>query len=87
MLLSVYDSLTELKQANKAIQESGLEISAQRDDLEKQRNQILTQTNQITDSILYAKRIQTAMMAAQDEFDYPKYNSSMEFISNNPRWW
>ena len=27
------------------------------------------------------------ILLVQDEFDYPKYNAVMDFITNNPVWW
>ncbi len=47
------------------------EISAQRDEIEKQRDIVIQQKDEITDSIIYAKRIQTAVLPP------------VELISNN----
>lgn len=71
--------LTKQKQE---IQEQKDEIEAQRDFVTKQRDQIAQQNTIITDSIAYAKRIQTAL------FPQPKYMEKIlneHFIFMNPK--
>jgi serine phosphatase RsbU (regulator of sigma subunit) len=53
------DNLLEL---NEEIQQQSEEIMAQRDDIEDQKNEIAKINEDITASITYAKRIQTAML-------------------------
>lgn len=52
----------ELARYNEEILQQKEEIEAQRDEIEMQRDQIFKQNDEITKSIVYAKRIQTAVM-------------------------
>jgi len=52
----------ELAERNEEIMQQKEEIEAQRDEIESQRDKIAFQNKEITDSIVYAKRIQTAVM-------------------------
>jgi len=63
------------KEANIALEEKNRLISAQKDEIEKQRDiaaaqrdQIAYQKKHITDSIMYAKRIQTALIPSLELF-------------------
>ncbi len=56
------------KEANIKLEEKNLTISRQRDEMEMQRDQIAYQKKHITDSILYAKRIQTALLPSIELF-------------------
>lgn len=76
MLLAyiIFKNLQRKKQTNKILTQQKTEIENQRDEIEaqrdlatKQRDQIAQQNTIITDSIEYAKRIQTALMP-QEKF-------------------
>jgi serine phosphatase RsbU (regulator of sigma subunit) len=56
------------KDANKRLEEKNETISKQRDEMQIQRDQIAYQKKHITDSILYAKRIQTALLPSIELF-------------------
>ncbi|MBN1988910.1 MAG: SpoIIE family protein phosphatase [Bacteroidales bacterium] len=56
----------ELAIQNKEILQQKEEIETQRDEIELQRDQIVKQNEEITQSIVYAKRIQTAAMPKKD---------------------
>ncbi|HAN76822.1 MAG TPA: hypothetical protein DCQ31_03085, partial [Bacteroidales bacterium] len=64
------------------IKEAETEILAQRNEIESQRDQIAKQNSEITDSILYAERIQKAVFPPTDYLSeiLPEY-----FILNKPR--
>jgi ligand-binding sensor domain-containing protein/serine phosphatase RsbU (regulator of sigma subunit) len=49
------------------LQEKNEEITAQRNEIEKQKDLLAYQKKEITDSIMYAKRIQQAVLPAQDQ--------------------
>lgn len=56
------------KEANRVLEEKNATISRQRDEMEMQRDQIAYQKKHITDSIQYAKRIQTALLPSIELF-------------------
>ncbi len=56
----------DLEIYNKEILQQKEEIEAQRDEIEVQRDQIFKQNEEITQSIAYARRIQTAVMPSQE---------------------
>lgn len=56
----------DLEIYNKEILQQKEEIEAQRDEIEIQRDQIFKQNEEITQSIAYARRIQTAVMPSQE---------------------
>lgn len=56
----------ELAQTNEEIMQQKEEIEAQRDEIEAQRDHISKQNLEMTQSIEYAKRIQTAVMPTKD---------------------
>ncbi len=79
----------ELKSKNEAILQQKEEIESQRDEIERQKNiaeqqrdQIQHQNKVITDSIRYAKRIQTAVLPTTEVLDK---NVSDYFILYKPR--
>lgn len=59
----------ELAQINIEITQQKEEIEAQRDEIETQRDHIFKQNEEITQSIEYAKRIQTAVMPTKDSIN------------------
>jgi len=59
----------ELAKTNEEIMQQKEEIEAQRDEIEAQRDHIFKQNEDITQSIEYAKRIQTAVMPKKNEID------------------
>ncbi|HLN21039.1 MAG TPA: YfiR/HmsC family protein [Bacteroidales bacterium] len=71
----IYRGYTIKKEANIKLEEKNRTISAQKDEIEKQRDlaaaqrdQIAYQKKHITDSIMYAKRIQTALIPSLELF-------------------
>ncbi|HEX2967988.1 MAG TPA: YfiR/HmsC family protein [Bacteroidales bacterium] len=71
----IYRGYRIKKEANFKLEEKNRTISAQKDEIEKQRDlaaaqrdQIAYQKKHITDSILYAKRIQTALIPSLELF-------------------
>ncbi len=71
-----------LKIKNAEIQQQKEEIEAQRDEIEAQRDFIARQNQDITDSIHYAKQIQTALIP---EFSFQSKIFSEYFVWFNPR--
>jgi len=59
----------ELVRTNEEIMQQKEEIEAQRDEIEAQRDHISKQNLEMTQSIEYAKRIQTAVMPKAEEID------------------
>lgn len=64
----IYRSYKIKKEANVKLEEKNVTISKQRDEMEMQRDQIAYQKKHITDSIQYAKRIQTALLPSIELF-------------------
>jgi serine phosphatase RsbU (regulator of sigma subunit) len=71
----IYRSYKIKKEANVRLEEKNRTISAQKDEIEKQRDvaaaqrdQIAYQKKHITDSIMYARRIQTALIPSLELF-------------------
>lgn len=71
----IYRGYKIKKEANIVLEEKNRTISAQKDEIEKQRDEVAAQRDQIayqkkhiTDSIMYAKRIQTALMPSLELF-------------------
>lgn len=71
----MYRSYIIKKEANIKLEEKNRLISAQKDEIEKQRDEVAAQRDQIsyqkkhiTDSIMYAKRIQTALIPSLELF-------------------
>lgn len=65
---NIYRGYSIKKEANRKLEEKNETISQQRDEMEVQRDQIAYQKKHITDSILYAKRIQTALLPSIELF-------------------
>jgi serine phosphatase RsbU (regulator of sigma subunit)/streptogramin lyase len=65
----------EVRYATKEIREQKEEVESQRDEIEAQKDEIQQQKEAITDSIEYAKRIQTATLPPDEELRYhfPKH--------------
>lgn len=72
----------ELARYNEEILQQKEEIEAQRDEIETQRDQIFKQNDEITKSIVYAKRIQTAVMPSAQ---FTKSLLAKHFIFFRPR--
>jgi serine phosphatase RsbU (regulator of sigma subunit) len=71
----IYRGYRIKKEANIRLEEKNRTISAQKDEIEKQRDEVAAQRDQIsyqkkhiTDSIMYAKRIQTALIPSLELF-------------------
>ena len=87
--LSIYTNYRDKKKANDLLQEKNEKISAQKEELERhhskvleQRNYIAQQNKEITDSIIYAGRIQTALLPHKDTI---KPDIAESFILYMPR--
>jgi len=72
----------EVKRRTAEIRQQNEEIKTQRDEIIFQRDQIIEQKKEITDSILYAKKIQTAALPTED---YINKNIPEHFIFFKPR--
>ncbi len=59
----------KVKERTKEISQQKEEIESQRDELEKQRDLVTEQKQEITDSINYAKKIQTAVLPSEQLLD------------------
>jgi serine phosphatase RsbU (regulator of sigma subunit) len=82
LILVVIRNNNQKKKANKLLIKKNIEIETQRDEIEAQRDKILIQKRNITSSIEYAKRIQTAVLPPVDYLDecMPEY-----FVLFKPR--
>ena len=78
----VKERTAEVMQQNEEILTQRDEIELQRDTATKQRDQMEKQKKDITDSIVYAKRIQTALLPGQENL---MANFSEYFIFYRPR--
>lgn len=88
----------ELEEKNEAILERNEEITqqkeeilAQRDEIEEQRDEIQKQNNAITDSIMYARRIQNAILPRKDSLneifkDYFIFYLPRDIVSGDFYW-
>ncbi|MFO7853534.1 MAG: YfiR/HmsC family protein [Bacteroidota bacterium] len=80
----------KLEEKNKTILAQKDEIEKQRDIAEKQRDQIAYQKKHITDSIMYAKRIQTALLPSlelfSDEFEHFVLYKPLDIVSGDFYW-
>jgi serine phosphatase RsbU (regulator of sigma subunit) len=86
--------IDELRETNKRIEEQAEEIqtqkeeivaqtdeiTAQRDLAERQRDMIVAQKDELTDSIIYAKRIQVAMLPGKEVFSGSVSESMLLFM-------
>jgi serine phosphatase RsbU (regulator of sigma subunit) len=72
----------ELAMRNAQIMQQKEEIQAQRDEIEQQRDVVVKQKQEITDSIIYAQRIQKAILPPKELLDEALPN---HFIHYKPR--
>lgn len=93
----IYRSYRIKKEANIKLEEKNRTISAQKDEIEKQRDlaaaqrdQIAYQKKHITDSIMYAKRIQTAIIPSlelfSDKLDHFVLYKPLAIVSGDFYW-
>lgn len=93
----IYRGYRAKKAANIILEEKNRTISAQKDEIEKQRDiaamqrdQIAYQKKHITDSIVYAKRIQTALLPSlelfSDELDHFVLFKPLDIVSGDFYW-
>lgn len=94
---NIYRNYKIKKEANIKLEEKNKTISAQKDEIEKQRDvaamqrdQIAYQKKHITDSIVYAKRIQTALLPSlelfSDELDHFVLYKPLDIVSGDFYW-
>ena len=80
----------KLEEKNRTILAQKGEIEKQRDIAETQRDQIAYQKKHITDSIMYAKRIQTALLPSlelfSDEFEHFVLYKPLDIVSGDFYW-
>jgi serine phosphatase RsbU (regulator of sigma subunit) len=80
----------KLEEKNRTILAQKDEIEEQRDIAETQRDQIAYQKKHITDSIMYAKRIQTALLPSlelfSDEFEHFVLYKPLDIVSGDFYW-
>lgn len=80
----------KLEEKNRTITAQKVEIEKQRDLAETQRDQIAYQKKHITDSIMYAKRIQTALLPSlelfSDEIDHFVLYKPLDIVSGDFYW-
>ena len=80
----------KLEEKNRTILVQKGEIEKQRDIAETQRDQIAYQKKHITDSIMYAKRIQTALLPSlelfSDEFEHFVLYKPLDIVSGDFYW-
>jgi len=81
-LIAIDSDITKLKEAEEQIEAQRDEIVAQRDLAISQRDEIMEQKKEITDSIIYAKRIQKALLPSNELISKILYN---HFILYKPR--
>ncbi|MCD4770680.1 MAG: YfiR/HmsC family protein [Bacteroidales bacterium] len=93
----IYRGYKIKKEANIKLEEKNRTIMAQKDEIEKQRDlaetqrdQIAYQKKHITDSIMYAKRIQTALLPAlelfSDEIEHFVLYRPLDIVSGDFYW-
>ncbi|MBN1387156.1 MAG: DUF4154 domain-containing protein [Bacteroidales bacterium] len=93
----IYRGYRIKKEANIKLEEKNRTILAQKDEIEKQRDiaesqrdQIAYQKKHITDSIMYAKRIQTALLPSlelfSDEFEHFVLYKPLDIVSGDFYW-
>ncbi len=81
-LIAIDTDISKLKEAEKEIQLQTNEAQTQRDIAIKQRDEILQQKTEITDSILYAEKIQKAILPTDEQL---KNLFQDCFVLNKPR--
>lgn len=93
----IYRGYKIKKEANIKLEEKNRTILAQKDEIEKQRDlaesqrdQIAYQKKHITDSIMYAKRIQTALLPSlelfSDDIEHFVYYKPLDIVSGDFYW-
>jgi serine phosphatase RsbU (regulator of sigma subunit) len=93
----IYRGYKIKKDANKILEEKNITISSQKDEIEKQRDiaaaqrdQIAYQKKHIEDSIMYAKRIQTALIPSlelfSDKLDHFVLYKPLAIVSGDFYW-
>jgi serine phosphatase RsbU (regulator of sigma subunit) len=86
----IFRSYRIKREANRKLEEKNETISRQRDEMEVQRDQIAYQKKHITDSILYAKRIQTALLPSielfTDRIDHFVLYKPLDIVSGDFYW-
>ncbi len=93
----IYRGYRIKREANIRLEEKNRTISAQKDEIERQRDiaamqrdQIAYQKKHITDSILYAKRIQTALLPSlelfSDELEHFVFFKPLDIVSGDFYW-
>jgi serine phosphatase RsbU (regulator of sigma subunit) len=94
---NIYRNYIIKREANIRLEEKNRTISAQKDEIEKQRDvaamqrdQIAYQKKHITDSIVYAKRIQTALLPSlelfSDDLDHFVLYKPLDIVSGDFYW-
>lgn len=94
---NIYRNYRIKKEANLRLEEKNRTITAQKDEIEKQRDiaamqrdQIAYQKKHITDSIVYAKRIQTALLPSlelfSDELEHFVLYKPLDIVSGDFYW-
>ncbi|MBE0675062.1 MAG: DUF4154 domain-containing protein, partial [Bacteroidales bacterium] len=94
---NIYRNYRIKKEANLRLEEKNRTISAQKDEIEKQRDvaamqrdQIAYQKKHITDSIVYAKRIQTALLPSlelfSEDLDHFVLYKPLDIVSGDFYW-
>ena len=68
-LIAIDSDISNIKNAEEQIKQQNDEIQTQRDFALKQRDEISIQKQEIIDSIIYAKRIQTAVLPSKETID------------------
>ncbi len=68
-LITIDTDISALKEAEQKIEQQRDEISQQRDMAVEQRDEIMLQKQEITDSIIYAQRIQNALFPSKKSLD------------------
>jgi serine phosphatase RsbU (regulator of sigma subunit) len=95
---NIYRNYRIKKEANIRLEEKNRTISAQKDEIEKQRDiaamqrdQIAYQKKHITDSIVYAKRIQTALLPSlelfSDDLEHFVLYKPLDIVSGDFYWY
>jgi serine phosphatase RsbU (regulator of sigma subunit) len=93
----IYRGYKIKKEANIILEQKNRTISAQKDEIERQRDEVAAQRDQIayqkkhiTDSIMYAKRIQTALMPSlelfSDKLDHFVLYKPLAIVSGDFYW-
>jgi PAS domain S-box-containing protein len=68
-LVAIDSNITRLKEVERELQHTNEELKTQRDELTIQKGRIERQNRHITESIVYAKTIQTAILPLKEDMD------------------